>query len=203
VILVELILGFSTGAGFSYFLFYFGVAVWMLFDSRNRQYSGLPWIIATLFLGPLVVPAYLSKRKLKSGEIRAGGLSWNIAKYFALCWTATLAVIVLPYIVYIMYAITVDSSVPSESDKEVAGVGIFLFAIIYFIIWLIPVAVAVTTGFLLKKPNIIEVGPIDAMSQRGASQQLNVWSISRRALLRILGLMQKKASNSFHNNINP
>jgi hypothetical protein len=145
----------------SYFLFYLGVAVWILFDSSKRHYFGLPWAIATFFLGPFVPPVYLSKRSLKSDETRSGGLPWNLAKYFALFWTATVAIIFVADMIDASTSITIHD----HTDKTATGIAFFLAVVFYFVIWLIPVAVALTTGFLLKKASVIEEGPTDALGE--------------------------------------
>jgi len=140
----------------AYFLFYLGVAVWILFDSSKRNFFGLPWAIATFLLGPFVAPVYLSKRTLKTGETRSGGLAWNLAKYFALFWTATVAVIFLADNIDASTSITIRDN----TDKAATAIAFFVVVVLYFVIWLIPVAVALTTGFLLKKSSVVEEGPI-------------------------------------------
>lgn len=139
----------------AYFLFYLGVAVWILYDSSKRNYFGLPWAIAAFLLGPFVPPVYLAKRTLRAGEIRSGGLAWNLAKYFALFWTASLAVIFVADLI----DFSTLANIQSHTDEEIAGFAFFTAVILYFVIWLIPVAVALTTGFLLKKSSVVEQGP--------------------------------------------
>ena len=143
----------------AYFLFYSGIAVWILYDSSKRNYFGLPWAIGSFLLGPFVPPVYLSKRSLKAAETRSGGLPWNLAKYFALFWTATVAVIFVADLIDATTSITIHDN----TDKAATGVAFFLAVVLYFVIWLIPVAVALTTGFLLKKSSIVEQGTIGEM----------------------------------------
>lgn len=98
---------------------------------------------------------YLSKRRLRAGETRSGGLAWNLAKYFALFWTATFAVIFVADLIDASTSITIHDS----TDKAATGIAFFVAVVLYFVIWLIPVAVSLTTGFLLKKTSVVEQGP--------------------------------------------
>ena len=161
----------------AYFLLYLGVAVWVIVDSRDRRYPGLPWAGAILFLGPLVAPIYLSKRNLKARETRTGGLPWNLAKYFALFWTATIAAVFVADL--IDFATSKPTYPPSDSDRAIAGIALFTAAVIYFIIWLIPTAVALTTGYLLRKASVVETGSINAPEKVGSSVPSSVVNAPR------------------------
>ena len=75
-----------------YFLLYAILAVYVLVDAGKRHNSRTGWPVATLLLGPVVLPVYFAKRHLKKGEVREGGTGWNVLKNFALMWTLTMAV---------------------------------------------------------------------------------------------------------------
>jgi formylglycine-generating enzyme required for sulfatase activity len=133
----------------------------MFFDSRKREYPGIWWVLATVLFGPLVVPIYLAKRNLKAGEEREGGLAWNILKNFSLFWTITLV------IAFVAGLVSATSDLHPQNDAETtgAGIGMFLAMILYFVLWFIPVAGALTVGFILKKSSIIEKGPTGALNK--------------------------------------
>jgi hypothetical protein len=158
-----------------YFVVYLGFAIWVFFDSRKRAYPGIWWALATVFLGPLIVPVYLAKRNLKAGETREGGLAWNILRNFSLFWTITL---VIAFIAGMINAAP-DSNPQSDAEKVGTGIGIFIVMIVYFIIWFIPVAGAITTGLLLKKSSIIETGPTGALNTGTATSLAPVQAPSR------------------------
>ena len=75
-----------------YFVLYVIAAIWVFIDAKKRLVNGIPWSICTVIFGPLVVPIYLAKRPLKHGEVREGGVAWNVLKNFALFWTITMLV---------------------------------------------------------------------------------------------------------------
>jgi hypothetical protein len=69
---------------------------------RNGRGVGLPGRqetppeprpLATVILGPVVVPLYFARRPLREGETREGGVGWNIlgkrlvSRWSKLCWS--------------------------------------------------------------------------------------------------------------------
>ena len=60
-----------------YFVLFGAFAIWVLIDSRSRRENPVVWTLGTLLLGPLVLPFYVPKRPLRSGEVREGGTGWD------------------------------------------------------------------------------------------------------------------------------
>lgn len=142
--------------GVGYFIVYIIIAIWVFRDSKTRRINGMPWAVCTAILGPTVVPVYLAKRPLKDGEIREGGMAWNILKNFALFWTLTIFVVGLAAMVG-----AADAAKSARSDAEKAGAGCGIVAGIGMLIlmWFIPMISALILGFFLKKSSVIEKGP--------------------------------------------
>lgn len=142
--------------GVIYLLVYTAIAIWVFRDAKKRRINGMPWAICTVILGPTVVPVYLAKRPLKEGEVREGGLAWNILKNFALFWTLTILVIGIAGM-----ANAADVAKEAHSDAEKAGAGCGIMAGIGMLIalWVIPMGGALILGAFLKKSSVIEKGP--------------------------------------------
>ncbi|MGR0481695.1 MAG: tetratricopeptide repeat protein [Candidatus Electronema sp. V4] len=147
----------------TYFILYVSVAVWIFLDSKKREFNGIPYAVATCFLGPFVAPVYLAKRNLKEDEMREGGTAWNILKNFALFWTATIFVVGIASIYAWMVAISKGSH---NTGAEAAGAAIgtvFVFGILLST-WFFPMVCALVLGFFLKKASIVETGPTGALA---------------------------------------
>ncbi len=142
-----------------WYLILYGVfAAWVLFDGMSRKDGGaaVGWTIGTLLLGPLVLPVYLAKRPLKTGEVREGGTAWNVLKNFAILWTILMAVAAFSAVSSMGdYA----TNLQSDAERAGAGIGMFLGMGLLAVVWLVPTAGAALLGFLLKKNTIIENGP--------------------------------------------
>ena len=68
------------------------VVVYVGIDSYNRRMRDAPWwVLGSFLLTVIAVPLYFAKRSLKEGEIRSGGLAWNVIKNVAVMWTCLLA----------------------------------------------------------------------------------------------------------------
>src|SRR5579883_1885120 len=134
-----------------WYLILYGVfAAWVLFDGMSRKDGGaaVGWTIGTLLLGPLVLPVYLAKRPLKTGEVREGGTAWNVLKNFAILWTILMAVAAFSAVSSMGdYA----TNLQSDAERAGAGIGMFLGMGLLAVVWLVPTAGAALLGFLLKK----------------------------------------------------
>lgn len=139
-----------------YFIIYIAIAIWVFRDSKARRINGMPWAVCTAILGPTVVPVYLAKRPLKSGEIREGGIAWNILKNFALFWTLTILVVGLAGMVN---ASNAAKNAHSDAEKAGAGCGIVAGVGILIAMWFIPMICALVLGFFLKNSTVLEKGP--------------------------------------------
>lgn len=145
------------------YLLVFGVlALYLIFDGIRRKLGvvTVAWAIGALVLGPVILPIYFTKRPLKTGETREGGLAWNILKNFALFWTVFMVVVAISSIVS-------AGSVSTNSDAEAAGaaIGITLVLLIEAVVWFFPMVGAIVLGFFLKKSSIIEQGPTGRLAQ--------------------------------------
>ncbi|NMB85702.1 MAG: hypothetical protein A4E44_00473 [Methanosaeta sp. PtaB.Bin018] len=139
-----------------YFLVYTLIAAWVFMDAKKRGNNAPAWAIATIVVGVLAVPFYLARRYLLDGEVREGGFSWNVLRYFALFWTVTMAIILVTSIG------ALSSGAPaSGNDYEEAGYAIGATIGIGMIlgIWFIGAVGALVLGMFLKKSSIVERGP--------------------------------------------
>ena len=145
-----------------YFVLYLLFAVWVFTDAKKRMNHPIGWPVATLVLGPIVLPVYFAKRNLKAGEVREGGTGWNVIKNFALFWTLTIAMGVMAGLVNIGQ--TVDPSA-THAQKAGAALGATLGVGMIFVLWLVVLIAALILGLFLKKSSIVEYGPTGALAQ--------------------------------------
>lgn len=140
----------------TYLFIYIPIAIWVFLDAKKRQYDGRPWAAFTALLGPLLVPFYLAKRPLKTGESREGGTAWNVLKYFAIFWTITLGA---SGFVGMVSASRAAHGYMNDYERAGAGVGMALGGAVIFGLWLFVLIGALVLGFFLRKPAEIERGP--------------------------------------------
>jgi hypothetical protein len=131
-------------------------SIWAYRDASLRGNAALKWSLATVVVGPLTLPFYLSSRNLRDGEIREGGRAWQVMKHFAVYWTVTMVMATLAGLGSIS-----DTAAQASSDAEKAGVAIG--ATIGFglmvVLWFLPFVASVLLGLLLKKSTTVERGP--------------------------------------------
>lgn len=151
----------------SYFLLYITIAIWLFLDAKKRLYNGLLWAVSTAILGPLVVPFYLAKRPLKEGEVREGGVAWNVLKYFAIFWTVT---IFFGFIAGIANVSEQAANVSSDAEKAGLGIGMALGGIMIFFLWFVVLVGALVFGFFLKKSSVVEHGPTGPLALSACSR---------------------------------
>jgi len=69
------------------------LVIWVLIDGHRRKANLVPWTIAAMFLGPIILPCYTATRPLKGGESRGGRKSQILFKWIAASWAIMLAII--------------------------------------------------------------------------------------------------------------
>jgi hypothetical protein len=114
------------------------------------------WTLGTLFVGPILLPIYLSKRPLKTCEVREGGTAWNVLKNFAILWTIVMAVAAFSALSTMGHLAT---SYQSDAERAGAGIGMFLGLGLLGVAWFVPTLGSALLGFLLKKNSVVEQGP--------------------------------------------
>jgi hypothetical protein len=134
--------------GTMWYLVLFGPCVlWVLEDGLHRKMGGAAflWAMRTLFLGPIALPVYMTKRPLKEDEVREGGTAWNVLKGFAILWT-----ILMPVATF---------SVVAKGARTVELLAVLGMA------WFLPTTGATMLAFLLKKNSIVEKGPTGPLAE--------------------------------------
>lgn len=143
-----------------YIILYTVFAIWVFIDALRRKAKAILWAIGTFFLGPIILPIYIAKRPLKSGETREGGIAWNILKNFAIFWTILMA------IASIWGIVSTSVNIPVlQNDAEIAGfaIGTTLGLTMIGAIWFFPFIATIVLGLILKKSSIIEKGPVEQL----------------------------------------
>lgn len=144
-----------------YLLLGLAFAAWVFLDAQKRKAEAVLWALGTLIFGPVVLPIYLAKRPLKAGEIREGGLWWNVLKNFAIFWTILMAFAG----VWGLVAASQQAS-PLQSNAEMAGaaIGTALGLGMIATLWFFPFVGAVVLGLLLRKSSVVERGPTSPLA---------------------------------------
>lgn len=137
-----------------YFILYLVIAIWVFIDAWKRQNSYVVWALPTVVIGPLVLPVYLAKRNLKAGEVREGGMAWNILKNFAVLWTLTMIVAAIAGMVGVS-----EMDATSEAEQAGQAIGAALGLGMLGFLWFIVLVGALVLGFFLKNTSIVEKGP--------------------------------------------
>lgn len=147
---------------YGYLILYVIVAIWLFLDAKKRLTNGIPWAAFTVLLGPVVVPVWLAKRPLKDGEVREGGMAWNVLKNFALMWTLTMFVW---FIAGMAIASEAFEKTHDKYEKAGTGIGMALGGIMIFVLWFGVLVSALILGFFLKKSSVVEKGPTGPLSR--------------------------------------
>ncbi len=147
-----------------YIVLYGLFAIWVLVDGLKREAKAIPWAIGTLLLGPVVLPVYVAKRPLHSGEVREGGVGWNVLRNFALFWTVLMTVAA----VWGMIAVSEQTAtLQTEAERAGAAVGTALGLGMIAVLWFVPMVGALVLGLFLKKASIVEKGPTGPLASEG------------------------------------
>ncbi|MDZ7659484.1 hypothetical protein [Fodinibius sp.] len=126
-------------------------AIWIFFDSQQRNNNRVKWTLGAFFLTPFVVPNYFAKRNLKEGEVRKGGRNWHRCKYFTLYWT-------LFMVLFTFFSRLSELRVMQPIREQ----AFELFGIL--MLWIIPAGVVLLVGIFLKKPSKVEKGPTGSLA---------------------------------------
>ncbi len=139
-----------------YFIVYGIFAIWVLVDGLRRKARAIIWAIGTFLIGPILLPIYVAKRPLKSGETREGGTGWNVLRNFALFWT----ILMMVAAVWGVVAVSQEASTfQSEAEQAGAAIGTALGLGMIGALWFFPMVGALVLGLFLKKSSIVENGP--------------------------------------------
>lgn len=124
------------------------LAVWVVFDSRQRGANPLALGFATLVMGPIMLPLYRARRPLHPAEVRDGGPDWIVAANFAWLWTVYMAVGLFWVI------LTVTHNLPPNDDPNrpsaIFGRGL---AVIFITVccWILPAGAALFLSIVLHE----------------------------------------------------
>jgi hypothetical protein len=136
------------------------IAFWIFSDAQKRKVE-LPglWAAGCFVLMLLVVPFYLARRPLKTGEVREGGTVWSFCKSFSILWT------VLMFVVGVGGKIATSNAM-QKANLDPSGLGVMFVTGFGFILliglWFFVLASALAMGFY-NKNSITEVGPTGAL----------------------------------------
>ena len=159
------------------------LGVWVFVDSITRKANFLPWAIGTAILPPFVLPFYLAKRPLRAGEVREGGLAYNVLKNFVIVWTILMAAVTLLSVA----AITGNTTgLRNEFEAAITAIGATLWLALLAAIWVFPFLGAVGIAFLLKKSSIVEKGPTGPLALHAEQKGLALPGWSAWAAVAIL-----------------
>lgn len=176
------------------------LGVWVFVDSITRKANFLPWAIGTAILPPFVLPFYLAKRPLRAGEVREGGLAYNVLKNFVIVWTILMAAVTL----LSAAAITGNTTgLRNEFEAAITAIGATLWLALLAAIWVFPFLGAVGIAFLLKKSSIVEKGPTGPLALHAEQKGLALpgwsawaavailWGIAILAILGVTALVKR------------
>lgn len=139
------------------------LAVWVGRDASRRQTQTAPflWGLGVLLVWILFLPLYLTKRPLKTGEMRSGGRAWNFMKY--------LAIVVTAYVPIVMVLGLPDVAAQATSAEEAVEL-VVLFVLLMGLVWVIFAGGVLLIGLVLKKSSVIERGPTGTSAQASGGQ---------------------------------
>jgi hypothetical protein len=138
-----------------YLLLNLGLAAWMYRDGTRRYFPIVPWCLAAVPLGWLMLPLYLARRPLREGEEREGGAAWDALKNFCLVWTLTMFVAAVGR----MGNAWSPPEAAWDAGQAVRAIGAALGQGSILVLWFVPLVGAALLGALLKKSSVVERGP--------------------------------------------
>ena len=139
------------------------LAVWVGRDASRRQTQTAPflWGLGVLLVWILFLPLYLTKRPLKTGEVRSGGGGWNFMKYLAIVVTAYLPIVMV---------LGLSDVVAQATSVEEAVALVVIFVLMMGLVWVIFAGGVLLIGLILKKSSVIERGPTGTLAQASGGQ---------------------------------
>lgn len=142
------------------FLYYLAIpiTIFVAIDAYKRKNKWLLWSIGVIISWPLILPLYFSFRNLKEGEIREGGLIWNIIRNFLLVYSTNIFIVILTLLILPQNLGYLSNEI---FITEFAGFDITVSFIYYviFIIWLIPSMLFLMIGSFFKDDYSKKEGP--------------------------------------------
>ena len=136
-----------------YVIFSIAATVWAYRDSSRRKTNTILWTTGVALLAPIILPIYLARRPLKDGEVREGGVAWNMIKNFAVLWTLLLVAAAAWNIASMSYSIAQSEATEADIGIMVATFGEIGKSWFHLLIG------AFIIGLFLKKSSVIEKGP--------------------------------------------
>ena len=148
------------------------LAVWVIRDASRRQTQTAPflWGLGVLLVWMLFLPLYLTKRPLKTGEVRSGGGGWNFMK--------NLAIVVTAYVPIVMVLGLSDVAAQATSVEEAVALAVIL-VLLMGIVWVIFAGGVLLIGLILKKSSVIERGPTGTLAQASGGQPARPYDIEQ------------------------
>ena len=146
-----------------YWIIYAILAVWVLFDAKQRKNHIVGWPAMTFLVGPIALPIYFAKRHLKEGEVREGGAGWNVLKNFTLLWTLMMVVVGFAGLIGVSEVV---GGASSEAEQAGAAIGATLGLGMIGVLWFVVAASALLIGMLLKRASIVETGPTGPLAAK-------------------------------------
>jgi hypothetical protein len=148
------------------------LAVWVGRDASRRQTRTAPflWALGVLLIWMLVFPLYLTKRPLKTGEVRSGGGGWNFMK--------NLAIVVTAYVPVVVVLGLPDVAAQATSTEEAVAL-VVIFVLLLGLGWLIFAGGVLVIGLILKKSSIIERGPTGTLAQASGGQSAGPYDVEQ------------------------
>ena len=139
------------------------LAVWVVRDASRRQTQTAPflWGLGVLLFWILFFPLYLTKRPLKTGEVRSGGGGWNFMKYLAIVFTAYVPIVMI---------LGLSEVAAQATSVEEAVTLVVIFVLLMGLVWVIFAGGALLIGLILKKSSVIERGPTGTLAQASGGQ---------------------------------
>jgi hypothetical protein len=128
---------------------------WVYLDAKARRVCNhVAWAIMVPLTWLFMLPVYLATRPLTAGEIRSGGILWNILRGFTATYAAGATVILLRYARMIVFALVwrAMGGGTGSLDAILQFVGILAASIV------LPAVAALGVGVLLRRTTV-EIGP--------------------------------------------
>ena len=140
-----------------YWVLNIAIALWVFFNARSRKMDQpILWAIGTSLLMIFVIPFYFAKRPLKDGEVREGGMAWNVIKSFVLFWTVFMFVAGMSGMIA---ASNFVAEANSDAEQAGAAIGTAIGLGMIMSLWFIVIVGSLVIGLFLKKSSIVEKGP--------------------------------------------
>ena len=121
--------------------------------SRRKATSGTLWAVGTVVAAPFVVPFWLTRRPLLSGERRVGGRAYGVAVRFAALWTLTMS------IGAVELWMRTRGDPPEAFRRSVEFLGRGGLWGVYAAVWFLPVAAAAILAVFVRRGDVVEEGP--------------------------------------------